>query len=63
MSLCQYICSDIGEHVINIQSIIIIQMVIAVIKAFSVPITAKRQIRVDSFTLSCSLVFILLPQQ
>ena len=62
MSLCQYICSDIGEHVISLPSIII-QMVIAVIKAFSVPITAKRQIRVDSFTLSCSLVFILLPQQ
>ena len=62
MSLCQYICSDIGEHLISNPSIII-QMVIAVIKAFSVPITAKRQIRVDSFTLSCSLVFILLPQQ
>jgi hypothetical protein len=44
-------------------SSIITQMVIAVIKAFNVPITAKRQIRVDSFTLSCSLVFILLKNQ
>ena len=38
-------------------------MVTAVIKEFSVPITAKRKIRVGSLTLSYSLVFILLPQQ
>ena len=48
--LCKYICGYIGEHIVDVQSIIT-QTVTAIIKAFSVPITAKRKMRADSFTL------------
>ena len=49
MKLC--ICASIYAVTLVSSSSIITQTVTAIIKAFSVPITAKRKMRADSFTL------------